>query len=486
MSMTSIVTSIDVGGDRYFLGTELKNSVELLMKKREEFITTFSNYPKDIDRIEYLFKKYLPVKGNEFTTEEFTFDSDSDQTDLLAILERRLTQLTEQKRNSRLANTVFGISFDRIYNNIQSLIQQIKATNKKAKTSCEKDRAEIAKKQIELNELYNKIIAFAAALSVQKSKKSSTIDCDWAAIMKDLPSLTIGEMIAKYEALKTKQNPPMTGGSHPVNYFDPQHEDDNAYKTIQERIESLSIVLELKQYLDKTSTSQKGSTAMFDKKLSKSMMPLFDYFGVVFDPIYSFLEESNGPLKGDLVPQLLTLLTCCKSIYKNGEGIYRITNVDSDVYDFLCEQMHHTKDKMETLDTEEQTKFIHHIESLPKVLHNVPDASSNLIKHPIRFFMVNENMTLPFKRKRSKALYDATTEFFKKGDIYLVLSDSMHCPMTTYEVDFVNPDTIIEHSFMKKGEFFFDEVVTLKESILYTDSELALSIFIAFKDLLPK
>ena len=51
MSMTSIVTSIDVGGDRYFLGTELKNSVELLMKKREEFITTFSNYPKDIDRI---------------------------------------------------------------------------------------------------------------------------------------------------------------------------------------------------------------------------------------------------------------------------------------------------------------------------------------------------------------------------------------------------------------------------------------------------
>jgi hypothetical protein len=305
--------------------------------------------------------------------------------------------------------------------------------------------------------------------------------------MKDLPNLTIGEMIAKYEALKNKQSsqkpPSMTGGSHPVNYFEPQHEDDDAYKTIQERIESLSIVLELKQYLDKTSTSRKGSTSTFDKKLSKSMLPLFDYFGVVFDPIYSFLEGANGPLKGDLVSQLLTLLTCCKSIYKNGEGVYRITNVDSDVYDFLCEQMHHTKDKIESLDTEAQTTFLHHIESLPKVIHDIPSTAS---ANPIRFFMVNENMTLPFKRKRSKALYDATTAFFKKGDIYLVLSDSMHCPMTTYEMDFVNPDTIVDHSFMKKGEFFFDELVTLKESILYTDSELALSIFIAFKDLLPK
>lgn len=471
-------TSIDVGGDRYFLGTELKNSVDLLMKKREEFITTFSNYPKDIDRIEELFKKYLPVKGNEFTSEEFTFDSDRDRTDLLAVLERRLTQLTEQKRNSRHANTVFGISFDRIYNNIKEMIELIKETS--IDTTCEEDRAEIAKKQIELNKLYNQIIAFAAALSAQKNKNSSTIDCDWAAIMKDLPNLTIGDMIAKYEKLKTKQNPPMTGGSRPVNYFDPQHDDNDAYETIQERIESLSIVLELKQYLDKTSTKNTASKT-FDKKLSKSMVPLFDYFGVVFDPIYSFLDESKEPLKGALVPSLLTLLECCKSIYKNGEGIYRITNVEYDVYEFLCGQMQCMKDKMETLETEEQTKFIHHIELLPKVTHDVIDISAN----PIRFFVVNENMTLPFKRKRSKTLYDATTEFFKKGDIYLVLSDSMHCPMTTYEMDFLSPD-ITEHPFMKKGEFFFDEVVTLKESILYTDSELALSIFIAFKDLLPK
>ena len=177
------ITSIDVGGDRYFLGTELQNSVELLMKKREEFITTFSKYPKDIDRIEYLFKKYLPSRGNEFKVEDFVFESDMDQKDLLAILERRLTQLTEQKRNSRLSNTVFGISFDRIYNNIQLLIQQIKATNKKAEKTCDEDRAEIANKQGELNKLYNQIIAFAAALSAQKSKDSSTIDCDWAAIM---------------------------------------------------------------------------------------------------------------------------------------------------------------------------------------------------------------------------------------------------------------------------------------------------------------
>jgi hypothetical protein len=487
----SIVTSIDVGGDRYFLGTELKNSVDLLMKKRDEFTATFDKYPIDIDRIEELFKKYLPVNGNEFTTEGFKFPSDKDRTELLAVLERRLTQLAEQMRNSRLANTVYGISFYRIYNNIQTLIQQIKATNTKAEKTCDEDRAEIAKKQVELNKLYDQIIAFAAALSAQKSKKSSTIDCDWAAIMKDLPNLTIGEMIAKYEALKNKQSAQkpssMKGGSHPVNYFEPQHEDDDAYKTIQERIESLSIVLELKQYLDKTSTSQKGSTATFDKKLSKSMMPLFDYFGVVFDPIYSFLEGSNGPLKGDLVSQLLTLLACCKSIYQNGEGIYRITNVDSDVYDFLCEQMHHTKEKMETLDAEEQTTFLHHIESLPKVIHNIPsDKLSTASTNPIRFFMVNENMTLPFKRKRSKALYDATTAFFKKGDIYLVFYDTTNCPMTTYEMDFLSPDIIINYPFMKKEELCFNEVVTLKESILYTDSELALSIFIAFKDLLPK
>ena len=290
--------------------------------------------------------------------------------------------------------------------------------------------------------------------------------------------MTIGEVVKNYKKIAAKKT---SGGSHPMNYFEPQHDDDSAYQTIRDRIESLSTVLELKQYLNRTSKSAVSKT--FDKKISKSIMPLFTYFGAVFDPIYPFLEKSSP--SESFIPSLLTLLTCCQAIYKNGEGIYRITNVSSDVYDFIGEQMHCMKNKMDTYDTEEQTRFIQHIEALPKVTPGLTDMPST---NPIRFFIVNENLTLPFKRKRSKTLYDATTTFFNEGaanNIYLVLSESMHCPMTTYEINYAAPDTINESPFIKKGEFFLDEVVTIKESILYTDSELALSIFIAFKDLLP-
>ena len=486
------------------------------MKTRKEFEDTFGasgSYKQPLDRIETLFRTYLPntlntviqsvngveeveqvvnlANGSQTIVKKIIFKSDKDRDDLLDILRQRVKQLEAQKVLSPLRNTVAGISFDRIQHSIERIIQYIQETQHTKRDICEEDRARIAKKQVELNAIYDKIIAFATALSAQKSKKSAEIDCDWAAIMAKLPEMTIGEIVEKYAALEGKTA--MVGGGKykPVNYFEPQHDmDDKAYEDIKHRIESLLVILQMKQYLDKTSKGSKGPkqtsiTKTVDKKVSKSMMPLFDYFRTAFDPLYGFLEscllDFSVPNEA-LVSSLLTLMTCCEAIQVHGEGIYRLTGVDPIVYDFICKQL----DCMDKGSDDKKEKMIGHIEDLPPI-----KVQTDIKKSPIRFFVVDKNLMMPFKRKRSKTLYDATTAFFQKGDLFLVkgatnsvTNSVMHLPMNTYDIDF-STSHIVEHPFMKKGEFFFDEVVALKETILYTDSELALSIFIAFKDMLP-
>jgi hypothetical protein len=95
--------------------------------------------------------------------------------------------------------------------------------------------------------------------------------------------------------------------------------------------------------------------------------------------------------------------------------------------------------------------------------------------------------------------FNAVNEFFTKDNIYIVCTKSdnikENIPMNLYEIDFSEIDVsktgmsikTPENYFNKsKPELYFEKLVTLTPYVVFNDAELALSIFIAFKELMPK
>lgn len=273
-----------------------------------------------------------------------------------------------------------------------------------------------------------------------------------------------------------------------------------------------------------------SGSATIDKPLGVAFNPMFDYFKTVFDPVYSILASSidrysavqqKANIKTSLLPQLTTLLHICNNLNpgsdgtQNTYGVYRITNMDADVVAFINKMFGFTRAYLEKFGADDAKKntFNKQLFELPKVrltsLLNKslnPNVFAESIPY-IQFFTVGGNMTLinksTFMTKDgvSEELFGAVDDFFKPTDLYIVCTKSdnikENIPMNVYEIDFDAVDvsdngltinSIPENYFNKhkEPEVFLDGLVTLEPYVVYNDAELALSIFILFKELMPK
>ena len=93
----------------------------------------------------------------------------------------------------------------------------------------------------------------------------------------------------------------------------------------------------------------------------------------------------------------------------------------------------------------------------------------------------------------------AVKEFYKEGNIYMVCSKldniAENIPINVYDIDYtkdtVDIDKLLDNYFNKnietlKDEVFLENLLDIKPYVVYNDAELALSIFIAFNELMPK
>lgn len=284
------------------------------------------------------------------------------------------------------------------------------------------------------------------------------------------------------------------------------------------------------------STNIQSGGATLDKPLGVAFNPLFDYFKTVFDPVYSILASSidrysanqqKANIKTSLLPQLTTLLHICNNLnpgeegdgVQNTYGVYRITNVDANVISFINKMFGFTRTYLDKFGADDAKKnvFNQQLFKLPKVrltsLLN-KNLNPNVYKDGdyipyIQFFTVggSGNITLLDKSKfmtkdgATEELLTGVQDFFKPSDLYIVCTksdnDKENIPMNVYEIDFDAVDvsdngltinSIPENYFNKNKEpaVFLDGLVTLDPYIVYNDAELALSIFILFKELMPK
>jgi hypothetical protein len=341
--------------------------------------------------------------------------------------------------------------------------------------------------------------------------------------------------------------------------FATEIEGENASSKMKERLKILLDILEMKKYLANdlqvdndrmkiidTNVASKikknmimnpmsgGASKTLDKPLGVAMKPFFEYFKNVYDPIYTLIDDSlrtqsNASEKTQkvIIPLLTTLLYICNNLNPsetnnsgaNTYGIYKVTNVDKDLVDFLNNMLGSTQKYIDQFsgDNTKKNIFNQQLFKLPKVRltsllnKTLNSFAKNSDDMPyIQFFTVGGNMELMSQEELKKIdkgdeVFNAINDFFTKDNIYIVCTKSDNIsediPMNLYEINYelidvdqkgMEIDNILDNYFNnyfnknKEPAMYLEKLVKLTPYVVFNDAELALSIFIAFKELMPK
>jgi hypothetical protein len=273
-----------------------------------------------------------------------------------------------------------------------------------------------------------------------------------------------------------------------------------------------------------------GATQALDESLSIAMKPFFDYFQVVYDPIYTLVERAflrlgagRNTTKKILIPQLTTVLHICNNLKpvenptggQHTYGIFKVTNVEKDIVDFFTQMLTSTQMYLDKYpDDKNKNTFTRQLFSLPKVrLSSLISSSIDGYKDPdtipyIQFFTVGGNMTLlekakfldPTKPGKTEDMFNAVSEFFTPDNLYIACTNSekkssQEIPLNTYEVNYdevkisetglkiSTPENYFNKN--KNPDIFLENVTALTPYVIFNDAELSLCIFTAFKQLMP-
>jgi hypothetical protein len=244
---------------------------------------------------------------------------------------------------------------------------------------------------------------------------------------------------------------------------------------------------------------------------------------IIFD--LNKYSKNSSVIKEAIIPKLTTVLHICNNLKPsettNGSGhtygIYKIINVDSDLVGFINNMFSATQSYLDNFkDDSEKNVFNQQLFKLPKVrlsslLNKILNSSakdSDELPY-IQFLTVGGNLELIPKDtfmnskypEKTETVFNAINDFFTNDNIYILCTKSdnskENIPMNVYEIDFSNIDVselsmkidnIPDNYFNKNKvpELYLEKLVTLMPYVVFNDAELALSIFIAFKELMPK
>lgn len=529
--------TVDIGGELYYLGSE--KPVELAYKSRKQFQDDFGKDPK----IECLLRRYLYFSIRR----SFRFQSDTDKNLLIHILKKRAQQLKESQQfsSSILKNTVF----QRTYLNIQKLLEDIQAPEQKGifndvsislpKFSLPCSKAKQYIKEIPNHDRFKLALELSWYL-LHPDKIPNDIECDWAKLIKELDTMRLGGLNSiahKIDEIGIPQNY-LTTSQKALNELDnakqlaKKIQGGAANESMKNRIKLLLNVLEARRFLngDIPDTNQldiintvnvthnnksKNENKSLDKPINLAMMPLFNYFKIVYDPVFSLLEpvfQINGlhNIQSVILPQMMTLLHICNYINFNRSeqyGIYRVTNIAEELLELMNRILNFTGIYINKLNDDKKSHiFTQQLIKLPKVrltslLHKYETLYKKVDSMPyIQFFIVNNNLKIKEEINVNEKLYLESSSFFTPDNIYIGVSKQNdifeNIPLHVYDIDFqsvnyntmnIKIDNLSDNYFnLHNQQLQLEEVADIQPYITFNDAELALSILIAMKEIMPK
>lgn len=582
-------TVIDIGGDLYDMRAD--QDVELSHKSRDTFFRTFHPRTYGSLPVEYLLRKYLPV-GQKIDEIIFTVPSDYDNfmkilrrraqqlstsqqfssqvvknitirryhARILEIMEELRRKKTVKKKAPRLSeNEIFHLILEIAWylshpgeipaimekewkfvmdalkdQRLSDILETIRQVEKEKGLSSEEHPLQYFKK-IDMDDAMG---ADTLAEAMGRVKNMTTlvnatpIRPDMSQRLRNLMNVLSLKGYVDETAPKNEQGIPMLDRNklfeslleNPMKgQRVPTGTDEKTGTGTEEKTGT-----EVAQGKKKRVRFNGGAVSTLAVPLGQAMLPVFRYLRMLFDPIYSILEQATtSSVKRAVLPHLLQLLHLCNEfntpVARLEFGLYHIKNIPDTLITFLTEQLDETTQHLAEMKSDtERSIFQQQLFHLPKVrlrslIRNnggVPTMTDSLhsVFH-IQFFIVGQNLTIPdetdFKKKNPKVdskVLDTLRQEFLPNSVFLAYTDasttSENIPIRTFEVDYdtitvnqtgvkVSPfsskmDSLEKDGLLKSEDAYLDRLLTIQPYTVYNDAELALSVLMALKERMPK
>lgn len=281
--------------------------------------------------------------------------------------------------------------------------------------------------------------------------------------------------------------------------------------------------------------------------LRKSLIPFFDYFSGMYDPVYGVLDgaiSQINPSDKPSVEELVRLFNIVSKINPENDpkkyGVYRLVGFQKSVVEFVRHLIKSTEFHTDKLSDSEKKEYFEDLEKLPRIrLSSVVNQFSSTYKDPttlpfVSLMLIGAGITIKekgdiedpnngFISKSMKShgvssanktlaslnfgqIQDAITEYFggaksesesESDNIYIVCnSDNTKLPLVLYDID-INTvkldDTaiygvLLENNYFNKltvgnDPLYLDDLLGIDNENILNEAGFALAIFISLKDL---
>jgi hypothetical protein len=483
---------INVGGDIFAMKDGVP-PISLLYQDYATFQRTFTIPPYPTNVVQLL-NTYMRWHGWDNTS--FTFKNVDDKNALLDVLHIRIKQIPEEidaygKAKPAEKDALFLSHKRRVMARLQDIVDAIKTPS----TSLEVKLIPDPREQY--------LLLLEVAWQLSQPSMSST----WTYHLDAIHRLRLRELP---EAIRAIQDQPIV---QPRNVFEKIPAPSNAVvqgnPALQNRIRALLMILHMQKATEtgetiRTQATHRGGSqekdGQMDHLFRHAMLPLFDHFRVMFDPIYSMLESHHRMSTlstSRLFSSLSSLFYMCHHLHRRSSDrhvdcIYRIHHLPIHVLSFFQEQLRGTRTYVKGLTSSKKREFVQQLSHLPAVRLSSLKAGHT----SFQFYLLNENMTLPTAQQwvdptysnRTTAIHESLSEFFTDRHLYIVCGGADHVPLRIRDVDGrslrkndVRVDPLYSHR-LNRTPLFLDEVFTFDPYVLYLDTELVLSMLLVSKD----
>jgi hypothetical protein len=507
------VSFINVGGD-IFAMKENVPAIPLLYQDYKTFKKTFqiSLYPNNVV---HLLSTYMRWNG---WNNSFTFANDSDKNGLMEVFRIRMDQLTKEIQAYGMAHpaekgALFLSHKRKVIARLRDLRDTIKSSAGLTITSLLQPRDQ-----------YLLLLEVAWKLS----QPSDTLSSTWKYHLDAIHRLRLQELPQEIRAIQDQSD---DSSIQPRTIFSSIPAPNTAHTVVptalQNRIKALLTILHVTNALESDDPATNGmnnSASMgvsmgasmganngmsggsqepnqhgrMDHLFRHAMLPLFDHFRVMFDPIYSMLESHlTSASSSRLFSSLSLLFYMCHHLHRRSSDrhvdcVYRVHHLPPIVMSFFQEQLRGTRSYVNGLTPSKKREFVQQLSRLPAVRLSSLKAGHT----SFQFYLLNENMTLPTAQEwvdpsysnRTSAIHESLSEFFTDRHLYVVCGGAHHVPLRIRDVDGrslrkddVRVDPLYSHR-LNRTPLFMDEVFTFDPHVLYLDTELVLSMLLVSKD----
>jgi hypothetical protein len=529
---------VDIGGECFNVtgtmnsppaNTNSTKTYDLFCKSASKFNEIFGKIlvPGDIR----LIRTYLPYQQPQLQNIQ-----EHEKAPLIRIIQARIDMIKASIDHIKVNNTsIANMEFVRILNKLEKLLVDI-------------GNATLTTSKISLTDLKNKVksnfkkekvyyILMELAWRLLHPDTITTKQDQWSTLLDTVKDLDLGKIV---ESIHNSNKYTMMIDMDRVEKFDEigkaMSPPDESVE-LKKRLESILQLFVMRKYLkeplvnDKTidtvksklpysmmgggntkpvnTTPVSNSIKINNESMASMMKPFYTFFKQKYDPITSVL---SSPLPDGLtLVSLSKLLFICQKITSQPPGIYRMTNMDAVMIEFLRTQLGsvqaYVNDASRTDD--DRKLFTEMARAVPvvsittllnrhnKLGHYVDPDTVSIVRIMIMGMNLEFRNDTGVKSDDTQLLDIAVKEVFTDQGIYLVCNqaNATQTPMNVFEVNYTDVNvskdtwtpTKLDRYFKvdKNPPLFLETVMDVKSDIVFNNGMIAVKTFIASEDLLP-